>query len=151
MSNWQSVADLTGPALRLTTRGCPDCGSTTTHRTPTGQVVTYPSVECCTRALQRQITWRSNDIDQLKAHIKTQRATIDELRRQSDDAVSRQAKDSLEIQIGRAERHHITRMTDHYEPQLRELSNEIGRLNAKLLALTDAPTSRPQRLDLDSP
>lgn len=115
-------------------RGCPHCGAVEVKSyEPDGivkAVFYHAGAECCFERLQQQVTWRQGELNKLRADLEHRRAQVDEYRRSSNDALSKQDAQRFAAMAAKAERNMET-VEAAIGEKMKGIGEELSRLRRR--------------------
>jgi homoserine kinase len=78
-------------------QGCPYCNTIEVHYSTNGKIAWYhPGTTCCKQATQRQITWRTQELQELRRQITDQQNKINALQTQTQDLTGKNKQDAIQ-------------------------------------------------------
>jgi len=78
-------------------QGCPYCNTIEVHYSTNGKIAWYhPGTTCCKQATQRQINWRSQELQELRRQITHQQNKIHALQTQAQDLTGKNKQDAIQ-------------------------------------------------------
>lgn len=112
--------------------GCPHCGTVNT-KTSTDQktVLHHPGIECCKTRLTQEITWRQSERETLNRELQQDEQNDTLLRELQQHADTRAKQQATQYKSDQYTKNLQRRKTEHYQPKIRELTQEITRLTTK--------------------
>lgn len=107
--------------------GCRHCGRREVHYATNGRAeFWHPGTTCCAAAVRDQISWRTDELQRLRADLETARQAIDEERRLAENAIGREAAAHV-AKVAAMTRGYEAKIK-HRSPAARELKDEIAEL-----------------------